>query len=182
MNTPTLGQKTAVRFMLVSLLFLLLGCLEGLMHPTKWMLKDFYLFLLGLEPQHLKPFFGYFVGKIHTHVSLLGWVTSALMGLFYFTAEQIKGTNHYRSFLCTANFWLHVAGVLILVFGFHLVGLVALPTGHAIGSPEFRAAASQVKLLVVIGGLCVFFSAVIFTFNLSATLLKKNDLKKVREN
>lgn len=173
MTTRTLGQKTAVRFMLVSLFFLLLGCLEGLMHPTKFMFKEIYLFLLGLEPQYLKPFFGYFVGKIHTHVSLLGWVTSALMGIFYFVAEEIKGTDSFKSLLCKLNFWLHVVGVLILIIGFHLVGMVALPTGHAIGSPEFRAAASQVKLVVVFGGLAVFSSSLIFAFNMATTLLKK---------
>ena len=91
MKFMSLGRVTARRFMLASLLFLLLGVIEGLMHPTKFAFKDFYALVLGLEPDQIKPFFGYFVSKIHTHVALVGWVSTGLMGIFYFAAEEIRG-------------------------------------------------------------------------------------------
>ncbi len=170
----TLGQKTAVRFMLASLVFLFLGVLEGLMQPTKFVFKDLYCLVLGLEPQHIKPFFGYFVSKIHTHVTLVGWVTTGLMGLFYLAAEQIRGGSRFRSFLCGGNLFLQVVGVLLLAIGFHLIGLKAIPTGHPAGSPEFRAAAQGVRPVVVAGGAVLLASCLLFIYNIAATLLAKN--------
>ena len=170
----SLGKTTAARFMLLSLVFLFLGVLEGLMQPTKFALKDVYCLLLGLEPEHIKPFFGYFVSKIHTHVSLVGWVTTALMGLFYLAAEQIKGGNRYRPFLCHGNLFLQVTGVLVLAIGFHLVGLKSIPTGHPAGSPEFRAAAQGVKPVIVVGGVMLLASCLTFIYNIAATLLARS--------
>jgi hypothetical protein len=97
--------------------------------------------VLGLEPNQIKPFFGYFVSKIHTHVSLVGWVSTGLMGMFYLAAEEIRKGSSYKPSLCLANLILQVGGVLLLATGFHLVGIMSIPTGHPAGSPEFRAAA-----------------------------------------
>ncbi len=176
----SLGKKTAIRFMLVSMVFLALGVLEGLMHPTKFWFKDFYSLVLGLEPQHIKPFFGHFISKIHTHISLVGWVTTGLMGIFYFAAEAIKGGNSYRPMLCTGNLFSQVAGVLLLAIGFHMVGMMAVPTGHPAGSPAFRAAAEGVKPLVVAGGGLILLSCFLFIFNIGATLLARNPKGKVK--
>ncbi|KMY66220.1 hypothetical protein AAU61_17165 [Desulfocarbo indianensis] len=173
MKPMSLGRATARRFMLVSLVFLVLGVLEGLMHPTKFALQDFYSLILGLEPQHIKPFFAYFVSKIHTHVSLVGWVTTALMGVFYFLAEEIRGGHRYRPWLCGGNLALQVAGILALAIGFHLIGLLAIPTGHPAGSPEFRAAADSVKPLVVVGGVLLLLSCLSFVYGIGATLLAR---------
>ncbi len=166
-----LGKKTAVQFMIASLLFFLLGTLEGLMHPTKFIFKDFYAMLLGIEPEHIKPFFGYFVSKIHAHVALVGWVSTALMGLFYYAAEEIKGGNRYRSALCSINLVLQVAGLITLAIGFHLVGIRAIPSGHAPGSPEFRAVAQGAKNIIAGGGLALLSSCLLFVYNQAGTLL-----------
>lgn len=171
MKSISLGRRTAVRFMLASLFFLLLGILEGLTHPTKFMFKDIYATVLGIDPQHIKAFFGYFVAKIHTHIALAGWVTTGMMGLFYFAAEEIRGGSRYRPWLCTGNLILQVAGVLALAIGFHLVGAVAIPTGHAAGSPEFRAAAQGVKQVVIAGGLTLLASCLLFIYSMVSTLL-----------
>lgn len=174
----SLGRKTASRFMLASLIFLALGVIEGLMQPTKFIFKDMYALVLGLEPQHIKPFFGYFVSKIHTHISLVGWVTTGLMGIFYFAAEAIRGGHRYRPFLCDSNLVLQVAGVLVLAIGFHLVGLASIPTGHPAGSPEFRAAAQGVKPVVIAGGVLLLVSCFLFIYNIGATLLARDSRVK----
>jgi hypothetical protein len=174
MKPMSLGRITARRFMLASLLFLLLGVIEGLMQPTKFAFKDFYALVLGLEPNQIKPFFGYFVSKIHTHVSLVGWVSTGLMGIFYFTAEEISGGSNYKPVLCLGNLVLQVGGVLLLAIGFHLIGVTAIPTGHPEGSPEFRAAAQGVKRFVVAGGVTLLLSCLFFIYNMCATLLARN--------
>jgi hypothetical protein len=175
MKKLSLGRITARRFMLASMLFLLMGVIEGLMQPTKFAFKDLYVMVLGLEPNQIKPFFGNFVSKIHTHVSLVGWVSTGLMGLFYFAAEEISRGSNCRPYLCLSNLVLQVGGVLLLAIGFHLVGIVALPTGHPEGSPEFRAAAQGVKPLVVAGGVTLLASCLIFIYNMCSTLLGRSN-------
>ena len=171
MKSVSLGRKTAVRFMLVSLGFLLLGCMEGLMHPTKFAFKEFYAHVFGVDIQYIKPFFGYFVTKIHAHITLVGWVTSAIMGMFYYAAGEIKEGDRYCSWVCHANLIFQILGVLTLALGWHLIGVVSLPTGYEAGSPEFRAAARSVKPLVVIGGTMLLISCLLFVYNIGATLL-----------
>jgi cbb3-type cytochrome oxidase subunit 1 len=178
MKQSTLGRVTATRLILIALLFFLLGTLEGLMHPTKFMFKNFYSALIGIDPQYLKTFFGYFVTKIHTHIALVGWLTTAMMGLLYYTVEQIKGGNRYCRSLCVANVLLQVVGVLVLVIGFHIIGVLAVPTGAAPGTPEFRAAGAGARGLVVIGGLTLLTSCLVFIFNIAWTLLAKEDKLK----
>jgi heme/copper-type cytochrome/quinol oxidase subunit 1 len=178
----SLGRKTAKRFMLASLVFLLAGVVEGLMQPTKFVFKDVYCLILGLEPQHIKPFFGYFVSKIHTHITLVGWVSTGLMGVFYFLAEEIRGGHRYRSWLCRGNLFLQVVGVLVLAIGFHLIGITAVPTGHPAGSPEFRAAAQGVKPVVVAGGVLLLLSCLAFIYNIGATLTARGYRLMPRDN
>lgn len=175
MSTMSLGKSTAQGFILASLLFLLLGIIEGLMHPTKFAFQEFYAQVLGLEPAHIKPFFGHFVSKIHTHVALVGWVSTGLMGVLYYVAEEIKGGARYKPLLCASNLILQVGGVVILAAGFHLVGIMAVPTGHAAGSPEFRAAAQSVKPVVVAGGVTLLMSGLIFIYNICSTLLGRSN-------
>jgi len=173
MKPMSLGRQTARRFMLVSLVFFVMGVVEGLMQPTKFALQDIYSLVLGLDPQHIKPFFAYFVSKIHTHVSLVGWVSTALMGAFYFLAEEIRGGHRYRPWLCGGNLVLQVVGVLALATGFHLIGMMAIPSGHPAGSPEFRAAAQSVKPVVVVGGVLLLLSCLAFVYSIGATLLAR---------
>lgn len=175
MTQTTLGKTTAIRFMLASMLFFAMGTIEGLMHPTKFAFQEFYAFVLGLEPRHIKPFFGNFVSKIHVHVALVGWATTGLMGLFYFAAEALKGGNRYRAPLCLGNLILQVLGVLTLAIGFHLVGVVAIPSGFPEGSPEFRAAAGGVKPVVVVGGVMLLASCLLFIYNVGKTLIAPSE-------
>lgn len=169
-TSESLGRSTAKRFMLASLAFLILACLEGLMHPTKFAFKGIYANLFGLDPQYIKPFFAYFLTKIHAHMALAGWVTTALMGLFYYAAEGITGCHRYSSWVCAANLAFQILGVLVLCLGWHLIGIASIPTGYEAGSPGFRAAARNVIPLVVAGGLMLLTSCLLFTYNITATL------------
>ncbi len=172
----SLGRVTASRFMLASLAFFLAAVIEGLMQPTKFVFKDFYAAILGIDPKYIKTFFGYFVSKIHTHVGVVGWLSTAVMGVFYFLAEEIKGRNRYVPWLCLANLILHVAGVLLIALGWHLIGVVAVPTGHQPGSPEFLAAAAKVRSFVVAGGVTLLISCLIFIYHMAATLLARESI------
>ena len=163
-------QRMAKYFIVTALGFFLLGCIEGLMFPTKFQFGDIYGALFHVPPEHIKSFFGYFVAKIHTHVNLIGWVGSALMGMLYYLAPQISGIERYSPWAAYANWLCQTVGVVLLVSGFHLIGAIGLPSGFEAGSPEFRSVAAPFKTLVSAGGILIFVSAILFTFNMVRTL------------
>ncbi|MBN1907382.1 MAG: hypothetical protein JW927_20050 [Deltaproteobacteria bacterium] len=158
-------------FILTSLFFMALGCLEGLMFPTKFQFQPFYSAIFHLPAEYLKPFFGSFLVKIHTHINLIGWVGSALMGILYFIAPQINPKGHYKRILAYLNLISHVAGLLIFTTGFHVIGVVGLKSGANYGSEAFRAVVAPYKMLTMTGGILITISAVIFAYNMVRVLL-----------
>ena len=171
-----MAQKIARYFIIASLFFLMAGCLEGIMFPTKIYFKQLYSTLFHIQPEYLRPFFVDFVKKIHAHVSLIGWVSSALMGILYYIVPQIQGTEKYRVWACYANLWCHIAGIIFLCAGFHLIGSFGLATGFAHGSAEFAKAATTFKPLVLTGGSLIIISAFLFSYNIIRTLCGKDKL------
>jgi heme/copper-type cytochrome/quinol oxidase subunit 1 len=168
-----MAARMAKLFLFTALFFYLLGCAEGLMFGSKFQLQSLYQTVLHIPPEHLKAFFGSFVTKIHTHVNLVGWVSSAIMGILYFVAPQISGRECYRPWSCYANWATHVLGVLLIAIGFHFIGIIGLPSGYAAGSPEFRALVAPYKLFVVAGGISVTVSALLFSWNVGTALAGK---------
>ena len=164
-----MSRNVAKYFILTSLVFFLAGCLEGLMFPTKMMFQGLYSSLFQLAPDHVKPFFNNFVTKIHTHINLMGWVGSALMGMLYFIAPQIAGEDRTSPWAAYTNYACNTAGVVVLAVGFHLTGHFG--AGLPYESPEFRAATEPVKGVVILGGGLIFVSALFFVYNMGRTLL-----------
>lgn len=164
-----MSRVVAKYFILTSLVFFLAGCLEGLMFPTKTMFQDLYSSLFQLPPAQIKPFFNNFVVKIHTHINLIGWMGSALMGILYVIAPQIAGQDRANPNAALANYFCNTAGVVLLAVGFHLIGHFG--AGLPYESPEFRAAIQPVKNVAMVGGGLVFVSALLFVYNMGRTLL-----------
>ena len=165
-----MSTKIAKYFITSSLIFFIIGCVEGLMFPTKFQMQSVYTTVFHVPPEHLKTFFGYFVAKIHTHVNLIGWVGSALMGMLYYLAPQISGVERYRPWVAYSNWACQTAGVILLALGFHLTGVFGLASGHTAGSPEFRSVAAPFKMVVAAGGVLITVSALLFTYNMMKTL------------
>ncbi len=171
----------AKMFILTSLLFLLIGCIEGLMFPLKFYFKPVAQSLFHIPPDQIKAFFGYFVTKIHTHVNLIGWVSSALMGTLYYLAPKISGRQRYLAWAAWGNWGCHSAGVLLVAAGFHIIGILGLTSGFDPGSVEFRAAAVPGKQLVVAGGVLIMLSILLFSLNMLKTLLVKKERQQSTE-
>ncbi|BBO84078.1 hypothetical protein DSCO28_46440 [Desulfosarcina ovata subsp. sediminis] len=165
-----MSRTIAKYFIASALAFFIIGCLEGLMFPTKFQLQSFYTTVFHIPPEYLKAFFGYFVAKIHTHVNLIGWVGSTLMGMLYYLAPQISGAERYRPWAAYMNWACQTLGVIFLCLGFHLIGVFGLASGHTAGSPEFRSVAAPFKMVVTIGGVLITVSALLFTYNMVRTL------------
>jgi hypothetical protein len=90
--------------------------------------------------------------KIHTHIALIGWVSSSLMGIMYLIAPQISNTERYNRWIAYGNLVFHVSGLLLMSIGFHLIGIHGLTPGHTYGTPQFREVADPFKLFVFFGG------------------------------
>ena len=169
-----MSQKLAKLFICTGLFFLVFGCIEGLMFPTKMPMKNFYSALFHIPPDMVKSFFAHFVAKIHTHVNLIGWVGSVLMGLLYFSAPKIagqeEGQERYSAAAAYLNWGGHTLGLLMMVAGFHLIGHVGLSTGFSEGSEQFRQAVGPVKILVITGGTLITLSVLLFVYNILVTL------------
>ena len=169
-----MALKIAKCFIMTSLFFFFVGCIEGLMFPSKFALKSFYSAVFHISPDQMKSFFGHFVAKIHAHVNLVGWVGSALMGILYFLAPQISGTERYPAWSAYGSWGCHTAGVVLMTLGFHLIGVFGLASGYEAGSPEFRAVAAPFKTLVALGGTLITASTVLFTVNITRTLFAQS--------
>jgi len=169
-----MSRKIAKLFICTGLFFLAVGCIEGLMFPTKMPLKSFYSAVFQIPPNMVKSFFAQFVAKIHTHVNLIGWVGSVLMGLLYFIAPQIAGQNqdqaqeqkNYPAMAAYLNWGVHTLGLLMMVIGFHLIGHIGLSAGFEEGSTQFRQVVAPVKNLVMGGGILITLSVFLFIYNM----------------
>jgi hypothetical protein len=160
-------------FIASSLVFFILGCIEGMMFPTKFQFQSLYAATFHVSPEHIKSFFGHFVAKIHTHVNLIGWVGSALMGILYYIVPQISGVQRYRTLAAYGNWACQITGIVLLTMGFHLIGIFGLASGYPAGSEGFRTVAAPFKLLVILGGVLITVSALLFAFNMIGTLFGK---------
>lgn len=173
---PTPEKKTGMAetmaklFIVTALFFFLVGCIEGLLFTAKFELKSVLQAALHIDPAHLKLFFGYFVTKIHTHVNLIGWVGSAIMGILYFLSPRISGSDRYITWVAYGNWGCNTFGILLMAIGFHLIGIYGLSSGFAPGTVEFRAVASPFKKFVAAGGILITVSAVLFAWNMLRTL------------
>ena len=165
-----MGKTIAKYFITTALIFLILGCIEGVMMPTKFMFKNLFVSLFNIPPDQIKSFFGYFVTKIHTHVNLIGWVGSAIMGILYVVAPQISGKERYVKWAAYANWACNTLGILIIVIGFHLIGVYGLRSGFEIGSPDFRAVGAPFRNMVAVGGVLVLISTILFIWNIIRTI------------
>jgi hypothetical protein len=164
-------SKTISRYFIVTaLFFFLVGCIEGIMFPTKFQFQQFFAAMLHVPADQLKTFFGYFVAKIHTHINLVGWVGSALMGILYFIVPQISGVDRTSRWAAWGNWAGNTLGVLLMAAGFHMIGTAGLASGHDPGTPGFRAAAASFKTFVAAGGILITLSTLLFIYNMLASL------------
>jgi len=169
-----MSKKIAKNFIIASLVFFLMACLEGCMFPTKSLFNIWYSAIMHVPPAQLKAFMYEFFPRIHSHISLVGWVSSALMGMLYFITPQIQGQEKFNKTLCYANFWMHIVGILVLCAGWHIVGSVGLSAGYTHGTSEFTKAVACYKPVIWTGSFALLVSAALFLYNILSCLCSKS--------
>lgn len=89
------------------------------------------------------------LGPVHSHVTLLGWVTMALFALLYRQFPELAAGR-----LATAQFWLYNIGLALMVVT--LAGVV-------LGNPRFEPWVGLASAILVV-------AVVLFAINVFGTL------------
>jgi cytochrome c oxidase subunit 1 len=154
-----------LRFVVVSLVFLGLGGIEGVMMRGR--VDNLEVPLLGLDPQHF-----YAMLSAHPFVLIYGFAYMAVMGAFYFLVPYVLGRDIYSKNVANASFLLMILGVMTVwttTFVSHYAPLYTLywPLPVAVTTVEWN----PVSILTFGAGMILIFAAVLaFFFNMFATI------------
>ncbi len=92
------------------------------------------------------------LATVHSHVTLLGWVTMAIAGLIYIVRPACA-----KSKLANLHFWLHNIGLPVM-----MVSLALFLSGNG-----------QAEKVIGIGSIIVLVSLLVFTVNVFANIKKE---------
>jgi len=154
-----------LRFVVVSLVFLGLGGIEGVMMRGR--VDNIDVPLLGMAPQHF-----YAILTAHPFVLIYGFAYMAVMGAFYFLVPYVLGRDIYSKKTANASFFLIILGVLAVwttSFVTHYAPLYTLywPLPVAVNTAGWNV----VSILPFGIGMILIFAAVLaFFFNMFATI------------
>ncbi len=85
--------------------------------------------------------------SVHAHINLLGWVSLALIGIFYVLFPSAAKTR-----LAKYHFWLHNIGLPIM-----MVGLILLMSGY-----------EAIEPMLAVGGIILTLGVIFFAVNVFA--------------
>lgn len=125
-------SKMGVTLVKIASIYMMIGLVVGL--------------LMGISGNHA-------LASVHSHISLLGWVTMAIAGLVYIVRPRCA-----ESKLSQVYFWLHNIGLPIMTFS------LALYYGY--GYPVAEKVAGMASIIVLL-------ALLVFTINIFKNL--KND-------
>jgi len=154
-----------LRFVVVSLVFLGLGGIEGVMMRGR--VDNIDVPLLGMAPQHF-----YAILTAHPFVLIYGFAYMAVMGAFYFLVPYVLGRDIYSKKTANASFFLIILGVFAVwttSFVTHYAPLYTLywPLPVAVNTAGWNV----VSILPFGIGMILIFAAVLaFFFNMFATI------------
>ena len=154
-----------LRFVVVSIFFLGLGGIEGVMMRGR--VDNLDLPLLGLDPQHF-----YAMLTAHPFVMIYGFAYMSVMGAFYFLVPYVLGRDIYSKKAANASFLLMIVGVMTVwttTFVSHYAPLYTLywPLPVAVATVGWN----PVSILPFGVGMILIFAAVLaFFFNMFATI------------
>ena len=102
----------------------------------------------------------------HSHITLLGWVTFALMGILYHAVPKITGNPIQSKKSANIQFWLMNVGVaamfvLLLFAGYIEAGLV-----KAGQIAQIEAAVGPIMPLIMLSGIVTFIASLMFVNNI----------------
>ncbi len=104
-----------LKFVVMSVTHLLIGTVQGVMQT----LPEFALWIRATGPA------GHMIDPLaHAHINLVGGVTMAIMGLFYYVLPKIVKRPVYSAVLSNASFWFSTIGVLGFFGSLVVLGII----------------------------------------------------------
>lgn len=150
------GLTLPLKFAAASLVFYFLNCVQGatqsiraindITHGTQWTIG-------------------------HAHLALIGWISFGTFAIFYALYPTLSKKRIFSESLAVGQLWLGVIGLVLMWGALSIGGLVQgsmLKSGQ--GYYAARQAISLYLIIRVIGGVSFAASAVLFLYNVYATL------------
>ncbi len=156
-----------LKFIIMSVTHLLIGTVQGVIQT----LPEFALWIRATGPA------GHMIDPLaHAHINLVGGVTMAIMGLFYYVLPKIVKRPIYSPVLSNTSFWFSTIGVLgffsSLVFlgivegNMVLSGMTYLQAMDAVGPIH--------HILIISTAILMGFGYWIFIVNIFMTVFKRS--------
>jgi hypothetical protein len=116
---------------------------------SKWIKIAVLYFILGVGfGLYMHATFQLQWGATHAHINVVGWLTTAVIGLIY-SVYPLAG----NSSLGKAHFWLHNIGLPILLIGMLII------------QPTIGASMAMIQFCVWVGGGALALSIIVFIAN-----------------
>jgi cytochrome c oxidase subunit 1 len=159
----------SLRFVVVSLVFLGLGGIEGVLMRTR--IANLDTPLLGSDPLHF-----YAILTAHPFVLIYGFAYMAVMGAFYFLVPYVLGRDFYSKRAAYASFFLMIVGVMTVWTTSFITRYAPLytlywPLPVAVSTAGWNSAAI---LPFGVGMILIFAAVLCFFFNMFATIFLPN--------
>lgn len=116
----------------------------------------------------------------HAHLSLLFFAASVLIGAMYYIVPRIYNARIYSRLLANVQYSLYVIGFTFFFGGFLLTGLVQGTNWLHQGLPVWAVLPGLRPFMALraVGGALVVISFTLFTYNILATVLRRQPVSK----
>lgn len=161
-QTSMTPERLTLRYVIVSMLFLAVAGVEGLLMRTQ------LLNIPVFDSEHY-----YAMLTAHPIVGIYGWAYLAVAGAFYYLVPKLLNKQLYSIRLANINMWTFTVGVLIVWSSGFFLRFGALYTVYW-PLPVDRFPPLSVATFAV-GLFLVELSVLTFIFNISATILKRRE-------
>lgn len=156
-----------LKFIVMSAVHLLIGTVQGVLQT----LPEFALWIRATGPA------GHMIDPLaHAHINLVGGVTLALMGLFYYVLPKIINRPVYSRTLTNTSFWFSTIGVLGFFSALVFFGIVE--GNMVLDGMTYQQALDTVgpihHFAIITTALLMGFGYWLFITNVFLTVFKRN--------
>ncbi len=159
-----------LKFMVMSVANLLIGTIQGVLQT----LPEFALWIRATGPA------GHMIDPLaHAHINLVGGVTLAIMGLFYYVLPKILERPIYSYTLSNTSFWFSTIGVLGFFCSLVYFGIVE--GNMVLSGMTYQQALDAVgpihHITIISTAILMGFGYWLFITNIFLTVFKRNGEK-----
>jgi cytochrome c oxidase cbb3-type subunit 1 len=168
---PAGAHGHIIKFFLLSVVNLFIGTMLGVLQTfpsvAEWIRES------GPAGHLIDPL-------AHAHINLVGGVTIAIMGLFYYVLPRLLGRPIYSSVLATMSFWFSLIGVSVFFVSLVVLGIIEgnmIHNGMTYGQ-ALEAVGPIHHIMIITGAILMGFGYWTYITNILLTIFKKRGGKR----